>query len=86
MYHITSGYANRMFWMGLRNVYLNMFLFNRILSFLTAFLSREKNSVLDCLEHYSRCNFREQLDLSDLKRRHMCSKPRGHGLSVHLEK
>jgi len=53
---------------------------------LLVLLSREKNSVLDFPKHYSWCTFRERLDLSDLKRRHMCNKPRGHGLSVHLEK
>lgn len=84
MCHVTSGCANGMFRMDCGSIYLNTFLFNRILSFLL--LSREKNSVLECPKCYLRHSFREQLDLSDLKRRHMCSKPRGHGLSVHLEK
>lgn len=85
MCHVTSECANEIFRIDLGSIYLHTFLFNRILSFLVL-LSREKNSVLGCPKHYSWCNFREQLDLSDLKRRHMCSKPRGHGLSVHLEK
>ncbi|KYO36092.1 hypothetical protein Y1Q_0013132 [Alligator mississippiensis] len=47
---------------------------------------REKTSSLDCLGDHTQCSFEEQFGLSDLKRKHMCNKPRGYGLSMHLEK
>lgn len=81
MCHVTSRCAEGMCWVDLASIFSVHF--SRILSFLV--LSREKNSVLDCRRRYPWCSFRGQLHFCDLKRRHMCSEPRGHGLPVHLE-